>query len=56
MERRYFEPVPASASGGTLAVTFVLDGLFDLEPEHFDPPTDLPQRIGRWVAELGGSN
>ena len=53
VERRYCEPVPASASGGTLAVTFVLDGLFGLKPTPFDPPTDLPQRIWRWLIQLG---
>ena len=55
VERRYFEPVLGSESGGTLAVTFVLDALCEQESACFNPPTDLPQRIRRWLVGLGGS-
>ena len=55
LERRYFEPTSASSSGGTLAVTFVLDDLFDRNPAGFAPATDLPRRIRRWLVELGNS-
>ena len=56
LERRYCEPVPASRSGGTLAVRFGLDDTCTLRPDAFDPPTELPRRLYQWLLHgcLGG--